>query len=799
MNFETPSSARHVDLDDAAAQPTNDFAETPEAGSSHGSPSAAHPQDNSPYKENSSPSKPPRHSRIMSGNEIAPLRILSARGGEMVPPVEEQPSPIAATAQATPNNRPTPMKGRRPLSLVNRFPIKINTAGSSPMRVSTGSMSSVTSTVTSSATSPDPPSTAESPDTPVAPAENEISLEAALRNNAGLKKALEIFEDESTIMERDEDGDDVMSLEADHHHHDIHHVDLGDETAAPDESMVSAFSTFSAVPNMTMFARIGHSPTRLGNMDGTPSTRGRAESSPARNQRGSGGRESTNLMDFTDQMSDFTSASRHAHPSPPPGDNRLPPSKSTGRTPQRNHHSNLLDFDIPPLPTPRSVPTVSAREVETLKSAFLSEISGLKASLLGKEAEASSLKAAIADAEKRVGESSEQYREEKMALTEERDQWERRATEMEKVLRRVKSEIQNSQHERMELESKLAESEMRREAAEMMAQEAETKMAGMRAGKAAPSAQDVKSPSKDGKNPSSRDVEIAVERVARELHGLYKTKHENKVAALKKSYETRWEKKVRALEIQIEDMSEENEQLKLSRDAMMKIEPSQLAENEELRAKVAETAARIRQLDTEIMRLEAVVTSHKQDNQELIQLLEKERVEKGELVQLAEEMMSMQQHSFVQHDEQAANGRGRAASHVSQNSHIARSSASPASRGSASPARGIASPPRRSIASPPRRTVASPPRRGVISPAPRGVVSPTPRGVVSPVPQQNFRSSIGRPLSQLRAPTSIKKPTTESRIGGISHQRKGSAVPQGGLPRPRSGIMSSIEKMGNRG
>ena len=48
----------------------------------------------------------------------------------------------------------------------------------------------------------------------------------------------------------------------------------------------------------------------------------------------------------------------------------------------------------------------------------------------------------------------------------------------------------------------------------------------------------------------------------------------------------------------------------------------------------------------EVEKLEAVVTSVKDDNGELRVLLERERVEKGELVILAEELMSMQQ-SFV--------------------------------------------------------------------------------------------------------------------------------------------------------
>ena len=48
------------------------------------------------------------------------------------------------------------------------------------------------------------------------------------------------------------------------------------------------------------------------------------------------------------------------------------------------------------------MPSITPRELESLKSNFLSEISSLKASLSGKEAEVQSLKTAVGDAEKRV-------------------------------------------------------------------------------------------------------------------------------------------------------------------------------------------------------------------------------------------------------------------------------------------------------------------------------------------------------------------------------------------------------------
>lgn len=110
----------------------------------------------------------------------------------------------------------------------------------------------------------------------------------------------------------------------------------------------------------------------------------------------------TNLiLDFTDQISGFSgrlSPTKLARQSPSKCSDHLNNSKvpdmswygSTSATPSRI--SNLLDFDIPPAPTPRSMPSITPRELESLKSSFLSEISSLKASLSGKEAEVQSLK-----------------------------------------------------------------------------------------------------------------------------------------------------------------------------------------------------------------------------------------------------------------------------------------------------------------------------------------------------------------------------------------------------------------------
>ncbi|KAJ6440375.1 putative vacuolar protein sorting-associated protein TDA6 [Purpureocillium lavendulum] len=644
-------------------------------------------------QENVSPTKGPdaQRSRIISGTELSPLKILSS---------SDQKRSSSPSSGSESEKRQRRSSSPRKMSPDKRFPVRVSGTEETPR--------------------------------PGRTHERTISLEDAVMQNEGLRHAIEIFEDEQSAL--DDDGDAVATGCAPE-----------DETAAPDDTMVSTFSTFSAVPNMTMFAKLGQSPTKVSGLGGvTP--RARRDLSAARQARQASHDDSGNttnlLMDFTEQMRfPQRSPAKRGNPSPSRRGHNIT------STPSRPL-SNLIDFDIPPMPTPRSVPSITPRELESLKSGFLSEISSLKASLSGKEAEVLSLKAAVGDAEKRVGESMEQLREEramKEHLTAEKEDWENRGREMESVLCKVREEIVHGQREREELEQKLDESEKRREAAEMLHQEAESKMAGMRAGKE--SEKNPSSPEKAMSPTSNKEVEIAVERVARELHALYKSKHETKVAALKKSYESRWEKKVRELESRLEELSDDNDRLRVGRDATMtKVEASEV---EERKAQAVRDSAAIKELNADVQRLEAVVDTVKRDNEDLRGMLEKERVEKGELVQLAEEMMSMQ--SFVaqpRQPQQQPQQQQQQQQHQQQQVPV--------------------------------QYAAQPQTQRL------------------PEQAKTPRASVGRG-SGLRAPgTGLRAPHERTKSGGGGGG--GSAI--GGLPRPgggvpRSGIMSSIEKMGN--
>ncbi|KAK0719541.1 hypothetical protein B0H67DRAFT_485637 [Lasiosphaeris hirsuta] len=658
LNFSTPSTnLRYESYEVRTCTRTSntshsgDDAENEEGNSS---PFLPHVMDDggspTPTSRGPSPPKTRPMSRVISGSELSPLKILQQ---QPTATIEE----IVSPAKAMPPAALAPNSPRKMSSPIKRFPVKVNT-----------------------------PLTNETPRR--ASQERRISLQDSVRESEGLKHAIEIFEDEESVLDTEAPREHSSNGNNDHYDNDNvddtmlmgtsaagpergqdrHHdqdqeedLDLGyaDEPAGIDDTMISTFSTFSAVPNMTMLAQMrSKSPTKYSVMGGTtPRTvRGDATASiktprangPLPDRSGSG--NTTNLMDFTGQMrfGGYPSEPRRSNPSPSRHNGSAVPS-----TPQRSHIVNLLDFDIPPMPTPRSIPTVTPRELESLKSGFLSEISSLKASLSGKEAEVMSLKTAVGDAEKRVGECMEQLREVQGmqgSLVAEKDSWEKRGREMESVLRKVKEEIVLGQREREELEFKLDEAEKRREAAEMMAQEAESKMAGMRAGKASAEAAAASGSPIVTAAGSNKEVEIAVERVARELHALYKSKHETKVTALKKSYENRWEKKVRELQSQVDELARDNEELRVGRDATItKVDLARLAELEdERKEEKAKDAAHIKELEAEVEKYEAVIKTVKGDNAELRVLLERERVEKGELVMLAEEMMNMQTQAPVE-------------------------------------------------------------------------------------------------------------------------------------------------------
>ncbi|KAL2056762.1 hypothetical protein ABVK25_003157 [Lepraria finkii] len=496
--------------------------------------------------------------------------------------------------------------------------------------------------------------------------------EDALRENEGLTRVVRSIEDETTTTTYHTLNDDTMSSVA------------GPGCSAGMDD--TAFSAFSAVPNadMTRFSQLGRSPTKNGfsspaksQRDGAPSPRptgrnrheyddGYFSPTPRKSSRDN---DTTNLLvDFT---GDFTSMVRPTDRSPT-RNGRLSPNKhrsdllsyaSSRRTPspakhplppstpsESRHLANLLDFDLPPAPTPRSVPSISARELESMKSAFQSQISSLTATLKGKDAEVSSLKGAVEDAERRVGEALEEIRNERGAketLQNEKLDWEKREQEMKDVLRGVKEEIVRNDREKDHLLQRVTEAEYNREEAETKALEAESKMAGMRASSSSTA------PLDNGSSTSS-EGEAAVTKVAKELHGLYKSKHETKVTALKRSYSDRWEKKVKDLQSKIDELSKENEDLRVGRDATMTgVDPGRLTpsvksegqkkEREAEKRRFEEQKLKLENVERELSSLQSELASSKETNASLNSELEASRIETAELIAATEELMSLSQ------------------------------------------------------------------------------------------------------------------------------------------------------------
>ncbi|MCJ1392179.1 hypothetical protein MMC18_005046 [Xylographa bjoerkii] len=481
----------------------------------------------------------------------------------------------------------------------------------------------------------------------------------------------------------------------------------------------TCFSTFSAVPNtdMTMFARIGQSPTRNSPASPTRSARhrngqrtpahsrpttpgtmrqrdydaGPPSSSPTPRHRYINTADDTmNLLDFTGQLNDIAPSFRSPHRTSPrkpqmkhdftgyPASHRLRSPTRDGFFPaspaDARHLTNLLDFDLPPAPTPRSIPTITARELESLKSSFTSQISSLKATLSGKEAETTSLKGAKDDAEQRVGEALEQIRDlrdSKEDLQAEKGEWEKRDKEMQAVLRGVKEQIMCNEKEREELYTKNKDLERRCDEAETRASEAESKVAGLEAGNSATANSQAEGLSGDISTPgsgSNKAVEIAVEKVARELHTLYKAKHETKVSALKKSYEARWEKRIRDLQSKLDEVTRENDELRIGRDATMSglvplavdarseppSEPPSYSEIEEakkledlqilveMKTQLESLAGEIDTLRRDYAALEVELREARRESVALQAELDTSRRENSELVAAVEQMLSLE-------------------------------------------------------------------------------------------------------------------------------------------------------------
>lgn len=555
---------------------------------------------------------------------------------------------------------------------------------------------------------------------------------------------------------------------------------LGEDNHDPMDD--TNLSNFSVLPDMTSFAKlradsplksmrgsVGPSPAGRSDMyrrsvdPATPGTARRSYrasaiydagspiGSPTPRRRASrdigNPSETPNLLDLTDQMSFYPrhSMQQSARYSP-----RRSPMRNMRQSMRSPSKLSLLDFDIPPAPTPRSIPTITPRELESLKSGFMSEISSLKATLSGKEAEVASLKTAIGDAERRVGEAWEEVRNEvarKEEMEAEQAEWDRRGKEMETVLLSVRSELEDGERERDRLARKVEEAEKSKEQLEGRIVELESQLSAARSTTSSESgtASGSRHTSQSAED-TAREVQDAVEKVARELHTLYKSKHETKVAALKKSYESRWEKRVHEAERKLATAHEENDRLRVERDAAQS-DNMAAANASMITRENDEHEAEKRVLEAQIKGLQHEMASVKEDSERLRFELKSERAEKGELVAAVDEWLAIQNQPAQQQHQQQLQALDREPS-VSSAGH-------PGEEYQSS----------------------------------------------TELPAENLRRSVSRSGSSgIRPPASGEKRIPRFGAGG-GHSRGNSGGKSGiAIPTPgRGGIMSSIERMGRGG
>ncbi|KAH5367820.1 hypothetical protein HBI48_058250 [Parastagonospora nodorum] len=526
--------------------------------------------------------------------------------------------------------------------------------------------------------------------------------EPVLRENEGLTVAMKFMEEMRT--ERQE------TLVRQRSYEDKYDIDLDIDNTEfnPDgPSLTSAdvddtsFSMFSEMPgiDMTKFAFLQKSPTKDGFLDTprartqmTPSTVRRSERSASPTPRRSYKENDTTnlLLDFTEQIQSFSQSRKtslaRGRTSPTKSStqpdlrsfyqNQRSPAKGGSYVPSTPSQSrqmlNLLDFELPPPPTPRSLPTVTIRELESAKSQFQSQISSLSASLSGKEAEVDSLAKAVADAERRVGEAQEAVREESSAREYAEAQmidWKKKGEEVQNLLQDVQAELARNDSEREQLLQRLAEAEKRADDAENRSTELETKVIEAESKNVDMTTFINNDDGEENKKIYSElecQTAIAekVNEVARDLHSAYKAKHEKKIKALKDNYQKKADERCKELRLQIIRLERQVEEAEKKRDdTFSKVlpagvqpkadDPSTSVSNSVDLQKLEAQRAEIENLKAKLAGLQSELQSLRKSNDSLLVDLEAERVEKGELVAAAEQMLSMcgQQMEEMQQDE----------------------------------------------------------------------------------------------------------------------------------------------------
>jgi DNA repair exonuclease SbcCD ATPase subunit len=315
--------------------------------------------------------------------------------------------------------------------------------------------------------------------------------------------------------------------------------------------------------------------------------------------------------------------------------------------------------------------------VEELKATFNSQVAQLKAQLSGREVEVDGLRTAVEETEARCAELSNILKDQKEKFEEEKRAWEEVKVELRELFEAEKAEKESISSRLVEKEIAVetlhgelgekdtevknlkkrlrdTEDELERTREEVIRVKTEADTAA-----AATPVAPLSAPAIFDEEAADRRTQETVERVARELHNLYKARHETKVASLKKRYESRWENQVAALQQQVEALSRKNEELtkeleqksveQLKADmefAPVKVggdEAAEAAKAREEEAAKREEAAKAR--EEEAKKREEAAAKREEELMKRVTALEKqldeEREERNGVIALADELLAL--------------------------------------------------------------------------------------------------------------------------------------------------------------
>jgi len=150
-----------------------------------------------------------------------------------------------------------------------------------------------------------------------------------------------------------------------------------------------------------------------------------------------------------------------------------------------------------------------------------------------------------------------------------------------------------------------------------------------------------------------KQIDEKVHSLSTELHAIYKKKHITKVAGLKKGFEAKTKEKTAELQSKVEELEREKEELQsrydatfsgvISADLRLASGHTDLDQREEDLKKLEEQNALIERQKAELVGRDEELRAAREEFSTLMKDLERERVEKGELVAAVDEMLNLQQ------------------------------------------------------------------------------------------------------------------------------------------------------------